>query len=188
MLAEPLLSLLNRLIDAQPALRALLVPHAGKQAALSIGGLGLRFAIAPAGQLAQAEAGRTPDVSIDIPASALPYLAEGTTALQARAQVSGDAGLADVLGRLAGGLRPDIGGWLSPVLGDILANRVEQGLQALAGVATRGVSGLAANVSEYLQEESRLVVRAAELQGQTAERTQLDERLAALERRLARLT
>lgn len=186
-LLSPVLAVLNRMLAEQPSLRAELGLHAGKQVVFAVERLTLRFAIGSAGVLALGDAGRQPDVEVYLPAAALSRALDGLDAMQAQARVSGDAGLAELLPRLASSLRPDIGGWLSPMLGDIVANRVEQGFAALSAAGRRGLDGLTANLGEYLREEARLAVSAAEGQVQRSELEQLQGDLARVEARVARL-
>lgn len=187
MLEKLLLPLLNRTLAEQAGVRAALRTHAGKVMAFDVGGVPLRFAIDPAGSLLAAAPDQAADVRVEIPAHALPHLMEGPAAVQARARISGDAGLAEVLPRLAEVLRPDLGAWLSPMLGDILANRIEQGVAALAAMGRRGAAGLSANLGEYLKEESGLAVGLAEARQHHAGMERLQGDLNALEQRVARL-
>lgn len=185
--ATPVLGLLNRILAEQPAMRGELAAQAGKTVVLTVAGLPLRLAIGAAGELEPAAATRVADVEVEIPAAALPHLLEGAAAVQARARIRGDVGLAELLPRLAASLQPEVGALLSPLVGDILANRIERGLAALAAAGRRSIEGLGANLSEYLREESGLAVSQAEASRHRRELECLAADLNALEQRLARL-
>lgn len=183
----PGLGLLNRMLEDQPRLRAELARHAGKQFSLSVGGLSLCAAIGDVGALEAGQTARPSDVEVSLPVAALSQLLEGREALQAQARISGDAALAELLPRLAESLRPDVGAWLSPVLGDIVANRVEQGFAALAALGRRGFDGLSANIGEYLREEGALAVSTSEGEAHRDALARLQADLAKAEARVAQL-
>jgi ubiquinone biosynthesis protein UbiJ len=109
--------------------------------------------------------------------------------------VTGQAALAQVVSDLARDLRPDPEDALAQWLGDIPARRLTQGVKGvLAGAQSFG-RGLAENLAEYLSEETNTLAGAPAHATLTHERertlghlAQLEQRTAALQARLARLT
>lgn len=187
MLSFVALPLLNRLLTQQAWARELLRPHAGKSAQLSLSGMRLAFRVAQDGALVAAPDAENIDVSIEVPASALPHLADGVGELSARARVSGDAGFAEAIGRLLRELRPDIGAACAPFVGNILANRIEQGLGTVTQFLQRASAGLRENALEYLRDESQLTIGGPELDGFARELAALRDDLSRLDKRIARL-
>ncbi|MFT3735362.1 MAG: hypothetical protein QM776_10095 [Rhodocyclaceae bacterium] len=187
MLDQLLLQPLNRLIRSENWARLLLQGHAGKGAELKIGPATLRFLIADDGLLLPLADGVAPAVCISMPADALgDLLSGGPDALVARAQLSGDAGLADALARLIRHLRPDLGAALSPVLGRVLANRVEQGAGKALATLQDGAQRLSANLREYLAEGVAPAITQRELESLAEGNRALAARLDRLEARLPR--
>lgn len=186
-LAEGLLQPLNRLIRSESWARLLLQGHAGKGAELQVGPARLSFLIGEEGLLVPLGGDVAPAVCISLPAEALgELLTGGPEALVARARISGDAGLADALSRLLRHLRPDLGAALSPVLGRVLAHRVEQGAGKALSVLQDGAQRAAANVREYLSEGVAPVVTRSEFQQLADAGRDLSARLDRLESRLPR--
>lgn len=100
-------------------------------------------------------------------------------------RIEGNASLARDLERLFGRLEPDIEGRLANLLGDVVGYQVAQGLRqgvdALRGMLRQSGEML----GRFVREESRMLVRRAELDTFRASVDELARDLDALEARLA---
>jgi len=188
---------LNALLGREPWAGERLARHAGKTVRFAWGRQRLSLTIDSDGKVAPADEAIVPDVTLTLqsdkfslaglPAGGMPDFAEVT-------HISGDAGLAQVVGDLARDLRWDPEDDLARVVGDIPASRLVSGARAAAS-GVRDVGGrLAANVAEYLAEETptlagkpvlaQHVLDVARLQ---VDADALEQRVGALAARLARL-
>jgi ubiquinone biosynthesis protein UbiJ len=77
-------------------------------------------------------------------------------------RISGDAELARQLAELAQHYRPEPAALLSPLFGDVLAQTISEGLAGAGRFARRAAGRLASSGSEYLREESRVLIAPAE--------------------------
>jgi len=182
---------LNRLLQEQAWAGDLLRPHAGKGAELAIGNASLKFLVSIVSDSAQLEAlpADTPiAVRIALPASALTQLPLSVETLTQQAQISGDAGFAEVISQLLRHLRPDVGAALSPLIGQVLAHRVEQGATRVAAGAQDAVQRVTSNVREYVGEGVAPAVSRSELAQWSADIARFEQQLQQLETRAARLT
>ncbi|MDB5802583.1 MAG: sterol-binding protein [Rhodocyclales bacterium] len=184
MLQSLLLRPLNRLLKGEAWASDLLKPHAGKGAELKIGSVRLRMLVTESGQLEALAADVEPDVRIALPASALVNLSDGADQLTRHATVSGDAGFAETISLLLKHLRPDVGAALSPMLGDVIAHRVETGLTRASTTARQAAANLGANIVEYVRDEHTLVVKRDELVDWRTELSELESALRRLEKRV----
>ena len=178
---------LNRLLKGEAWASELLKPHAGKGAELTIGGVALRVCVTDSGQLESLAEDAEPAVRLALPAAALVNLQDGADQLTRHATVSGDAGFAETISLLLKHLRPDIGAALSPMLGDVLAHRVETGLSRASAGAQQVARSLGANLVEYVRDEQGLVVQQVELTDWRTEMAATQERLGKLEKRISQL-
>lgn len=187
MLRALLLSPLNRLLKGESWAADMLKPHAGKGAELSVGSLALRFQVTDDGLVEGLAAEVEPAVTIALPAGALAHLSGGPEQLTRHATIVGDAGFAETISLLLKHLRPDVGAALSPVLGDVLAHRIETGLSRAGTEARRLVQHVQGNIVEYVRDEQGLVVQQDELASWRADMTAAQDELSKLEKRIAQL-
>ncbi|MDB5813980.1 MAG: sterol-binding protein [Rhodocyclales bacterium] len=184
MLQSFLLLPLNRLLKGEAWASDLLKPHAGKGALLIVGGVSLRVCVTEAGLLEPLPADVEPAVCLTLPASALATLSDGADQLTKHATVSGDAGFAETISLLLKHLRPDVGAALSPVLGDVIAHRVETGLSHIGASVRQVASNFGANAVEYVRDEQALVVTQDELVDWRKALGDLESALNRLEKRI----
>jgi ubiquinone biosynthesis protein UbiJ len=76
---------------------------------------------------------------------------------------------------------------LSRWVGDVAAHQVGRVLRGVAGWGEHAGETVAANVKEYLQEETRDLVPRPELEGFAADVTALEQAVSLLEERVTRL-
>ena len=188
---------LNALLGREPWAGERLARHAGKTVRFAWGQQRLSLTIDSDGKVAPADEAIVPDVTLTfqsgkfslagLPAGGMPDFAEVT-------HISGDAGLAQVVGDLARDLRWDPEDDLARVVGDIPASRLVSGARAAASGVRDAGGRLAANMAEYLTEETPtlagkpvLAQHALDVAQLQADADALEQRAGALAARLARL-
>lgn len=178
---------LNALLGREPWAGERLARHAGKTVRFVWGRQRLSLTLDSAGKVAPAGEAIVPDVTLTfqsdkislagLPAGGMPDFAEVT-------HISGDAGLAQVVGDLARDLRWDPEDDLARVMGDIPASRLVSGARA-AAASVRDTGGrLAANVAEYLAEETATLAGKPALAQQALDVARLQADADALARRI----
>ncbi|WP_341667818.1 ubiquinone biosynthesis accessory factor UbiJ [Alcaligenes sp. SDU_A2] len=181
--------LLNALLRREDWARERLCAYAGKTVALALGRLRLVYTITSEGGLDLGHPAVVPDVTLTLPAERLPDLPQviqdgDFSRIAQLMHVQGEAGLANLVSELAAHLRWDAEEDLSKVVGDVMAVRLVGGArQALAGLRDLG-RRLAGNTTEYLSQESGLLVSRDELARLREQTESLSSRLDGLERRL----
>ncbi|MGC3962614.1 MAG: hypothetical protein QM803_04610 [Rhodocyclaceae bacterium] len=178
---------LNRMIERETGARDALREHVSETALLGLGPVVLRFRVTDTALLEVDHNVGEPTVSIEVPSSALAHAFDGPDALARHARVSGDARLAETIAQLLKYLRPDVGALLSPITGDIVANRVERALTSATATTRNTARNLGANLYEYVSEEAGLVVKRTELESLQDDMARVRDDLARLEKRIERL-
>lgn len=184
--------LLNALLDREDWARERLRSHAGKTVSLIVGRLQLVYTISSQGKLEQGHPAVVPDVTLTLPQHKLPelpqILQDGDFSRVAQLMhVQGEAGLANLVSDLAANLRWDAEHDLAKIVGDVMAVRLFSGARrAVSGLRDLG-QRLAGNASEYLTEESALLVTRPELERMREQSAGLVQRLDELDQRLKRL-
>lgn len=191
MLLEQLAALVNRNIAGSARARELASRLEGRAMSVSVSTpfpVSVRVSI-EAGVLMLArdlEAG-TADVFISgTPLSLLPLLgADARTHMQSGAvEVKGDAEIAQAFHELLHAARPELEEELSRHVGDVAARQVGNALRSVTGWSRKTAATFAANVSEFLQEESRDLVSRTEAEEFSAA---VDELREAADRIAARI-
>ncbi len=188
---------LNALLIREPWAGERLARHAGKTVRFAWGRQRLSLAIASDGKVSEADEAIVPDVTLTLQSDKFKLanlLGGGMPDFAELTHISGDAGLAQVVGDLARDLRWDPEDDLARVVGDIPAARLVSGAQAVAAGTRSAGSRLAANMAEYLAEESAtlagkpaLAQQGLDLSRLQADADALERRIAAFEARIARV-
>lgn len=189
----------NLLTRQQPWAAQRLAAHAGQTLRICLGGFRVTLTIGQDGTLAAANSAVVPDVVLELIAEKLSWSAllapDSRADIAQWVHVTGQAALAKVVSDLARDLRPDPEDALAQWLGDIPAHRLTKGVRGMVAGAQSFARGVAENLAEYLSEESNTLTGAPALASLTHERertlaylVQLEQRNAALQARLARLT
>lgn len=180
--------LLNALLRREVWARDRLRTFSGKTVALALGRLRLVYTITSQGTLELGHPSVVPDVILTLPAERLPdlpqVLKDGDFSRVAQLMhVQGEAGLANLVSELAAGLRWDAEEDLSRVVGDVMAVRLVGGArQVVAGLRDLG-RRLSDNATEYLSQESGLLVPRPEFDRLREQAEGLLSRLDGLEAR-----
>ena len=187
-LQQLFLSPLNHLLRQNSWAGERLTRHAGATVLLCTTERALfSFAIEQAGCFRACDPAAAPDVTITLPLDFPARLLTDRNGLSANAHLSGRAELAESLAFVLRNLHWDSEADLARVLGDIPARRLDQlarhTLEQTREAATRSVS----NLTEYLVEESGLILQTADFASFIADRSALERDLAHLEQRLSKL-
>ena len=158
----------NQLLDRERWARERIARFAGEAAELRLPLLpSLRVRIAPNGRLD--------------PGGPEP------TAVITLSGISGSGAFAEELRYLARHLRLDIEEELSRVVGDVAAQRIGDGVRAIARWQRDTAARAGEALADYVVDERKLVVRRAELAQLATDIARLASALTALEQRIARL-
>ena len=179
---------LNHLLANEPWARERLAPFAGETIELRAPPFpALRFGVQENGVLGEATAEATPSLVLTLKAEAPAALLRGKEHFLRAVEVSGNAKLADAVMLLAGNLRWDFEEDLSRLLGDVAAHRLAEALRGFAAWQADAARRMGESLADYLAEESRLLVRRAELDALSGEAVSLRDAVGRLEQRIRRL-
>jgi len=181
----PFFALLDRLLAGQPAARAHLARHAGKVLRIRLAGLALTARIGEGGGFEAAEDAAPATAEIALGPALVLRLAAGERRALAEAGVAGDGVLAADLKRALEAV--DLALALQPWLGDVLAARAADGLEALAAWREKALDSAARSLAEYLVHETPALAGPDAVRGFVQAVDELRDAAARLEARLALL-
>lgn len=188
MIETTFLATANHLLAQAPWARERLRPHAGLVATLEIEAVRIRFAVDADGLLHGAPAQGAQDVSLRIPAQALPDFALGRFEQGMRhVHLQGNAEFADAIGFVFRNLRWDAEEDAARLIGDVAAHRLFTTLHSVDGAARQALRGLGGNLAEYLTEERPLLVGQRQVALFSADVSALRDAVSRLEKRVERL-
>ena len=192
MILEQLANLLNRSIASSSRAQALCERLEGRALGVLVEGPRLHFvARIVLGQIALgAESDREPDATVSgTPLTLLSMVAPGARGRlrSGPVTITGDAEIAQSFQDLLRAAQPDFEEELSRLVGDVTAHQIGNLVRGASGWGKKAAATLAANVSEYLQEESRDLVTRTELEEFLANVDELRESADRLRARLERL-
>lgn len=179
---------INHVLGSEPWASAQLAKHANKTILLQIPLGNLCFEIRPDGLLASLKETDSPSLTLEVSAAALGDLAASSGSLREQAfkavKITGDADLAQLLGRLAGQLRWEYEEDLARLVGDAPANfAVKQGKKLVS--ATRSAAAdLLDNVVEYVSEEKKVLLNKRDFMVRKSELSDLRESVERMEKRI----
>ena len=179
---------INHVLGSEPWACAELARHAGKTILLQLPLGNLCFEIKSDGLLASLKEIGAPSLSLEVSAKALSDLAGSSGSLREQAfkavKITGDADLAQLLGRLAGQLRWEYEEDLARLVGDAPANfAVRQGKKFVS--ATRSAAtDLLDNVVEYVSEEKKVLLNKRDFMVRKLELSELRESVDRMEKRI----
>jgi ubiquinone biosynthesis protein UbiJ len=188
--AKPFTAAVNHLLAREAWARERLAPYAGKTARCAFSSIAVTVLVLPDGYLSavdDSEAGQ-PDVSIAVPADALPaFVQGGQAAVMKHVKMEGDAEFATQLAKLAEHLRWEPEEDLAKLIGDAPAFRIAAIVRSAGEQAARAGRNLRDSVAEYLLDENPQLVRRASLDAFNAELARARDALARVEKRVERL-
>lgn len=178
---------LNHLIQSESWAQERLRHHAGAKLHVEAGGLNVRLIIDDGGRFQAGDSSTPPDVTLSLPAdSALGVLLDRENAFSS-VKLGGSAEIAESLAFVFRNLKWDAEADLATIIGDIPARRLTMiGHSAVSGLQ-KGIVRAAENAREYAVEESGLLATDGEIAAFGQAVDELRDRLARLEKRIARL-
>ena len=165
-----------------------LARHADKTILLNLPIGKLYFEISSEGSLVALTNVDNPSLELEVSAEALRTMAGGPGNLREQAmksvKISGDADLAQLLGRLSGQLRWEYEEDLARLIGDAPANfAVRQG-KKLISAGRSAASDLLANVVEYVGEERKVLLNKRDFMIHKNELSTLRDAIDRMEKRI----
>ena len=179
---------INHVLSSEPWATAELARHASKTILLKLPVGELRFEITPAGLLLVSEDSDTSSLILEISAKALGELAGSASTLREQAfkavKITGDADLAQLLGRLVGQVRWEYEEDLARLVGDAPANfAVRQG-KKFVSASKSAASDLLSNVVEYVSEERKVLLNQRDFMAHKNELNELRDAVDRMEKRI----
>ena len=179
---------INHVLEAEPWALAELAKHAGKTILLRLPVGDLAFEITSPGLLKALQGLNQPSLSLEVSAKALSDLAATSGNLREQAfkavKITGDADLAQLIGRLAGQLRWEYEEDLARLVGDAPANfAVRQG-KKLVAASRSAAADLLDNVVEYVSEERKVLLNKRDFLVQKSALNDLRESVDRIEKRI----
>ena len=182
---------INHVLESEPWACSELAKHASKMILLQLPVGQLAFRIADAGRLEALKEIESPSLTLEVPAKALGDLLGGSGNIKEQAikavKITGDADLAQLIGRLAGQLRWEYEEDLARVFGDAPAHfAVQKGKKFIS--ATKSAAGdLLDNLVEYVSEERKVLLNMRDFSIHKSELHELRDSVDRLEKRIQHL-
>jgi len=179
---------INHVLGREPWACAELAKHAEKTLLFQLPFGRLCFEINPVGHLEVLRELESPTLALKVSAKAMSDLVASPGNLKEQAfkavKITGDADLAQLIGRLAGQLRWEYEEDLAHIVGDAPANfAVRQGKKFVS--ATRSAaSDLLDNVIEYVSEERKILLNKRDFMVRKSELNDLRDSVDRLEKRI----
>jgi len=179
---------INHVLGSEPWASAELAKHASKTILLKMPLGELAFKITSAGLLEALQGLDSPTLSLEISSKALGDLAASSGTLRDQAfkavKITGDADLAQLIGRLAGQLRWEYEEDLARLVGDAPANfAVMQGKKFIAA-SRSAASDFLDNVVEYVSEERKVLLNKRDFTAHKLALNDLRESVERIEKRI----
>ena len=179
---------INHVLSSEPWASTELARHASKTILLQLPLGNLCFEIKSDGLLASLKEIEAPSLTLEVSVKALSDLAGSTGSLREQAfkavKITGDADLAQLLGRLAGQLRWEYEEDLARLVGDAPANfAVRQG-KKFASATRSAAADLLDNVVEYVSEEKKILLNKRDFMVRKTELSELRESVDRMEKRI----
>ena len=179
---------INHVLEREPWASIELAKHAGKTVLLQLPMGSMCFEIGANGFLTSLKQLDEPSLALEVSGKALSDLAGSSGSIREQAfkavKITGDADLAQLIGRLAGQLRWDYEEDLARVVGDAPAHfAVKQGKRFLAA-SRSAASDLLDNVVEYVSEERKVLLNKRDFMVRKSELSDLRDSVDRLEKRI----
>lgn len=179
---------INHVLGSEPWAMGQLANHAGKSILLQFPFGDLCCEITPAGLLQVLKESDSPSLTLEVSAKALNDLAGSSGSLREQAfkavKITGDADLAQLIGRLAGQLRWEYEEDLARIVGDAPAHFVVKQGKKFVSATQSAASDLLDNVVEYLSEEKKVLLHQRDMVIRKAELNDLRDAVDRMEKRI----
>ncbi|MBU3576433.1 SCP2 domain-containing protein [Polynucleobacter sp. UK-Kesae-W10] len=179
---------INHVLKNEPWACAELAKHQGKTVLLQIPVGKLCFEIKPSGSLGVLKDLEAPSLALEVSAKALSDLMASPGNLKEQAfkavKITGDADLAQLIGRLAGQLRWEYEEDLARLVGDAPAHfAVQQGKRFVTATKS-AATDLLDNVLEYVSEEKKVLLNKRDFMVRKSALNELRDSVDRLEKRI----
>lgn len=179
---------INHVLESETWALAELAKHSGKTILVKVPLGDLGFEISESGLLKALQEVNQPSLSLEVSAKALSDLASTSGNLREKAfkavKITGDADLAQLLGRLSGQLRWEYEEDLARLVGDAPANfAVRQGKKLLQS-SRLAATDLLDNVVEYVSEEKKVLLNKRDFMVYKSQLNDLRESVDRIEKRI----
>ena len=179
---------INHVLVSEPWASAELSRHVNKTILLQLPLGALCFEIKPNGLLGALNEVDQTSLTLEVSAKALSDLAGSAGSLREQAfkavKITGDADLAQLLGRLAGQLRWEYEEDLARLVGDAPANfAVRQG-KKFASASRSALADLLDNAVEYVSEEKKVLLNKRDFMVHKSQLNELRESVDRMEKRI----
>jgi ubiquinone biosynthesis protein UbiJ len=185
--AQPSAAALNHLLAQNSWALQRLARHAGMTARFDIAPFSFAYTVLPDGTLCSADAQTSADAVCSIAPSLLPRLVMHDEQAHAEIRTEGNAAFLGDIFFLSRNLRWDVADDLSQVTGDIVAERIVQGLQNTGRELRDAAVNLSQAAAEYLTEENPLLAKPRQVDAFMQQVDTLRDDVARLELRVQRL-
>ena len=179
---------INHVLESEPWACSELAKHASKMILLQLPVGQLAFRITDAGRLEALKEIESPSLTLEVPAKALGDLLGGSGNIKEQAikavKITGDADLAQLIGRLAGQLRWEYEEDLARIVGDAPAHFVVKQGKKFVSATQSAASDLLDNVVEYLSEEKKVLLHQRDMVIRKAELNDLRDAVDRMEKRI----
>ena len=182
---------INHVLGSEPWASAELAKHAGKTILLQMPLGDLGFEITSTGYLGVLKEPDSTSLTLEVSSKAWSDLAASSGSLREQAfkavKLTGDADLAQLIGRLAGQLRWEYEEDLARLVGDAPANfAVRQG-KKFVSASRSAASDLLDNVVEYVSEERKVLLNKRDFIAHKSVINELRESVDRIEKRIQHL-
>jgi ubiquinone biosynthesis accessory factor UbiJ len=179
---------MNHVLGSESWAIGQLANHAGKSILLQLPFGDLCCEITPVGLLQVLKESDSPSLTLEVSAKALNDLAGSSGSLREQAfkavKITGDADLAQLIGRLAGQLRWEYEEDLARIVGDAPAHFVVKQGKKFVSATQSAASDLLDNVVEYLSEEKKVLLHQRDMVIRKAELNDLRDAVDRMEKRI----
>ena len=179
---------INHVLGSEPWASTELAKHSGKSILLRLPLGELCFEISPVGLLTALKAIDAPSLTLEVSSKALSEMIVSAGNLREQAfkavKITGDADLAQLLGRLAGQLRWEYEEDFARLVGDASAHfAVSQG-KKFVSASRSAASDLLGNIVEYVSEERKVLLNKRDFTVHKSELNDLRESIDRMEKRI----
>lgn len=188
MLEKSIIHFINHLLSTELWAQQRLQKHVGKSVELIMGLVRLQLAITQHGYVDISEDTKIADGRLIIePDIVLHIMQHGRQAAAQRVHITGEAELVATVGEVLQYLRWDIEQDLSQFVGDIAAHRILRTAKQLGKQSVHRANRFTKNMTEYLTEETPMLVTQQQFVICRTELHQLRDQIARLEKRIQKL-
>ena len=167
---------------------AQLKQHGGKMILLKLPFGDLCFEISPAGLLLASNTSLTPALILEVSSKDLSGLLGNSGNLRDQAfkavKITGDADLAQLIGRLGGQLRWEYEEDLAQMIGDAPAHFVVQQGKKWVSAGRSAAKDLVENIVEYASEEKKILLNKRDFMNRRSEINDLRDAIERMEKRI----